>query len=198
MDAKSLNRALDNALLDFGHQGLLQKVLAPITAQIGKLWMAGEFSAAHEHFATGAITAFLNRITRPYAPIESAPCVVIATPAGQLHGLGALMANAAAANLGWRIAYLGTGLPAAEIALAVRQKSAKVLALSLVYPVDDAKLPHELRSIRQFIPSDTKIVVGGRATAAYARVLEEISAKVVSDLTEFCHALDQWAANAEA
>jgi len=192
MNSQALNRSLERASTEFGNQGMLQKVLSPVANQVGNLWMTGEMSAAHEHFATGAITAFLNTTSRPFAAIENAPGLVVATPAGQLHGLGALMVQAAAANLGWRVAYLGTSLPAAEISLAVRQKSAAVLALSLVYPANDPRLADELMAIRQFVATETRIIVGGRAANAYTEVLGQISAKRVSDLTEFCQTLNAW------
>ena len=59
---------------------------------------------------------------------------MIATPIGQLHDLGATMIGAAAANVGWRTVYLGPGLPAQEIAGAVKSCGAIAVALSLVYP----------------------------------------------------------------
>ena len=66
-----------------------------------------------------------------------APVLVVATPAGQVHELGALLVGATAANLGWQVTYLGASLPAAEIAGAAQQRRARAVALSLVYPEDD-------------------------------------------------------------
>ena len=76
--------------------------------------------------------------------MENAPVLVVATPSGQLHELGALLVGAAAANLGWHVTYLGASLPAAEIAGAALQNRARAVALSLVYPEDDPTLEDEL------------------------------------------------------
>jgi hypothetical protein len=35
--------------------------------------------------------------------MDSAPVLLVATPAGQVHELGALLVGAAAANLGWQV-----------------------------------------------------------------------------------------------
>jgi methylmalonyl-CoA mutase cobalamin-binding domain/chain len=120
----------------------------------------------------------------------SAPGLVVATPAGQLHELGAVMVAAAAANLGWRVTYLGTSLPAAEIAGAALQNRARAVALSLVYPEDDPQLPQELEALRRFLPADMQIVTGGRAAPSYGEVLHHIGAAISLDLDEFSRLLD--------
>jgi hypothetical protein len=43
----------------------------------------------------------------------------------------------------WQASYLGASLPAAEIAGAARQRRARAVALSLVYPEDDLRLENE-------------------------------------------------------
>ena len=100
----------------------------------------------------------------------------MATPSGQLHELGAVMAAAAATNVGWMVTYLGTGLPPAEIAGAALQNGAKAIALSIVYPEDDPNLTTELQSLRKYLPHEVKILVGGRAAEGYKEVLNQIGA----------------------
>ena len=93
------------AAIDLGAQGLLQRVVAPLAQTIGDLWRAGTITAAHEHFASAVIRVFLGHAAKPFAGTESAPVLVVATPAGQIHELGALLVGAAAANLGWHVCY---------------------------------------------------------------------------------------------
>ena len=73
------------------------------------------------------------------------------------------MAAAAANDLGWRVIYLGTSLPALEIAGAVVRNQARALALSIVFPADDPALPGELETLRKTFPIDVKLIAGGRA-----------------------------------
>ena len=169
---------------------MLQRVIAPLAQTIGQLWRDGVITAAHEHFASAVIRILLGHAAKPFAGSDSAPGIVVATPAGQIHELGALLVGAAAANLGWHVTYLGASLPAAEIAGAARQNHARAVALSLVYPEDDARLESELTRLRELLPADVVVLAGGRAMPAYREVLEAIGATQMHDLGHFCAALD--------
>lgn len=181
---------LEQSNLRFGHNGALHRVVCPLARELGERWQRGEITAAHEHFASGTIRDFLSRCARPFFEEEGAPRAVVATPPGQLHELGAVIAAAAARNLGWRTLYLGAGLPAAEIAGAAMQNKAKLVLLSIVYPTDDKQLPQELRQLRRFLAPHINIVAGGRAARAYAMVLNEIHAMMPRDMEEFCDVLN--------
>ena len=99
--------------------------------------------------------------------------------------------RAIAANLGWNVISLGASLPAAEIAGAARQKQARAVALSLIYPEDDPDLPRELTRLRELLPAETDLLVGGRAMPAYREVLDRIGAILPDDLVQFGLALDR-------
>ncbi len=189
MDQPALARALDAALGRFGHQGVLRRILAPLAEEIGTLWRNGEITAAHEHFFTAVARNFLGSSVQQFALPANAPAVIAATPAGQHHELGAFMAAVVATHLGWRAIYLGSSLPAAEIAAAVIQVEARALVLSIIYPGDDPDLPAELREIRRRLPR-VDLLVGGRAADSYGAVLRSIKAKSVDDLVDFEDELD--------
>ena len=190
LDARALEETLKRAATELGAQGLLQRVVAPLVQTLGDLWREGTITAAHEHFASGVIRIFLGQAAKPFAGTDSAPVLVVTTPAGQIHELGALLVGAAAANLGWHVTYLGASLPAAEIAGAVRQNRARAVALSLVYPEDDHRLDGELTRLHESLPPEVTLLVGGRATPAYHDVLEKIGATQIADLTDLCATLD--------
>ena len=191
LDAGALEETLKRASIELGAQGLLQRVIAPLAQAIGDLWRDGSITAGHEHFASAVIRIFLGHAARPFAGADSAPVIVVATPAGQIHELGALLVGAAAANLGWHVTYLGASLPAAEIAGAARQNRARAVALSLVYPEDDPRMDGELRRLRDALPPEVSLLVGGRAMPAYHDILEQIEATQVKDLAHLCLTLDE-------
>ncbi|MGA7881997.1 MAG: cobalamin-dependent protein [Terrimicrobiaceae bacterium] len=137
---------------------------------------------SHEHFATAAIRAFLLNPSRQYAGESAHATLVAATPQGQLHELGAVMATALASEQGWRAIYLGPSLPAAEIAGAAIQNRAKAIALSIIYPADDPNLERELFDLRRFLRRNVAILVGGRAAEHYRTAIESVGATLVSDL----------------
>ena len=170
---------------------MAHSALAPLATAIGGCWRAGSLTAAQEHLATGVIRLFLGRISKPFAVNGSAPLLLVGTPAGQLHELGAVMVAAAAANMGWHVTFLGSSLPAAEIAGAAIQNRARAVALSVVYPEDDSGLADELHCLRRGLPPATALIVGGRAVPAYRSALAAVGALVCSDLTDLYGHLDR-------
>lgn len=191
LHSEALEAALQRGLVLFGHQGLLQRIVSPLAGEIGDAWRAGTLTAAHEHFFTAAAKIFLGSLSRQFATHARMPNLVVGTPAGQLHELGAFMAGVAAAHLGWRVTYLGAALPAAEIAGAATQCRAVAVALSIVYPADDPQLPEELRSLRRLLPPEIGILVGGAAAPSYGQVLAEIGAIRSESLDAFIAVLDR-------
>lgn len=198
LDARQLEEQLTQAALSLGHQGMICRVIGPLAVQIGELWRAGVITAAHEHFATAIIKVFLTNISKPFAIPETAPRIVVATPRGQLHELGAVIASAISTSSGWRATYLGPNLPAAEIAGACLQNKAQALALSIVYPDDDPDLKEELVRLRKFLPEDTAVIVGGRSAVAYTKGLKQINAHQCQSAENLAHLLDSLRSSANA
>jgi DNA-binding transcriptional MerR regulator/methylmalonyl-CoA mutase cobalamin-binding subunit len=190
LDSRALEGALGRGATELGAQGLLQRIIAPLAQTIGDLWREGVITAAHEHFASAVIRIFLGHAAKPFAGMDHAPVMVVGTPSGQLHELGALLVGAAAANLGWHVTYLGASLPAAEIAGVARQNRARAVALSLVYPEDDPRLEGELVRLHELLPPEVTVLAGGRAMPAYREALEKIGALQLNDLAHLATILD--------
>jgi methylmalonyl-CoA mutase cobalamin-binding domain/chain len=176
MDRIGLTETLRKSALRFGSHGSLERVIAPLTEEIGEKWRTGELTAANEHFASVVIREYLLASTRAFVPTQNAPTLVVTTPIGQLHELGAVMVAAAASDVGWNVIYLGPSLPPVEIAAAAVDNRAAAVALSIVYPPDDNKLGKELALLRTHLPQEISIIAGGRATPAYREALNEIGA----------------------
>jgi DNA-binding transcriptional MerR regulator/methylmalonyl-CoA mutase cobalamin-binding subunit len=191
MDGAALERVLDEASITLGQIGLLNQIVAPLVHRIGDAWRRGELKVANEHLATAVIRTFLGRAARPLAMHHSAPAILVTTPAGQLHELGAILVAACAAAQGWRVLFLGASLPAEEIVGAVRLGGVRAVALSLVHPEDDPAIPHELARLRRLLPDEVAILAGGRACHAYQLALQAIRATVCSNLIDLGSALDQ-------
>lgn len=190
LDSQTLERSLTRGSLLLGGQGLLHRVISPLVHQIGELWREGSITAAHEHFATAVIKVFLGHAASTFSAVGGAPVLIVTTPVGQLHELGALLAAATAANLGWKIVYLGPCLPAAEIAGAAIQGGARAIALSIVYPEDDPQLGGELLRLRELVPAEIPLLVGGRAMSGYREELQKIGALQITDLNRLCSTLE--------
>lgn len=182
LDAPAFEAALGRAAVELSQPVLLEQVFVPLMHYIGDSWREGSLRCAHEHLASAVVRTFLGALQAGSPSHESAPALVVTTPAGQHHEFGALLVSAIASSEGWRITYLGPNLPAEDIAAAVRQVGARVVALSIVYPADDVHLGDELRKLRRGLGERVPLLVGGRAAIAYGSVLEQIGARRLDDM----------------
>ena len=71
---------------------------------------------------------------------EPTPRIVITTPPGQPHELGALTIAVVAGESGWQPLYFGPNLAAEEIAAAVACAKAQAVALSITQHTDSQRL----------------------------------------------------------
>lgn len=94
------------------------------------------------------------------------------------------MAATTAAAEGWWITYLGPSLPAEEIAAAAETNGSRAVALSIVL-ADDPHVKNELAKLGQLLPETIALLVGGRSSAHYADVLQQIGAVRLPDLPSF-------------
>jgi DNA-binding transcriptional MerR regulator len=107
LDAPALDRILSQAAVVFSKPFLLQNILMPLLYIIGDQWRDGILRIAHEHIASAVIRSFLSGLSHTYSPATGAPGIIVTTPAGQLHEIGALMIADVATAAGWKITYLG-------------------------------------------------------------------------------------------
>ena len=182
LDGLALEHTLRQATLRLSMDELLDGVVGPLVRTTGDRWHAGTMTPAHEHLATAAVRRLLGWITDQYAPLADAPAVLVTTPAGQWHELGAALAAATAAAAGWHVVYLGPNLPADVIADAAVGRRVRLVALSVVFPEDDPLMNDELRRLRDALPANIDIIIGGAAVAAYRPIIDAIGATVIGDL----------------
>jgi DNA-binding transcriptional MerR regulator/methylmalonyl-CoA mutase cobalamin-binding subunit len=182
LDAGELHSVLERAVVTVGVPAFLDTVAGPALHAIGEGWRQGTLTVAHEHLATAVFRRVLGWIVATYEVHAAAPRLIVATPSRQLHELGAMLVAAAAAAEGWGVTYLGADLPAADILGAARQVGAGVVALSLVYPADDAELTEELSRIRRELPPGVALLVGGAAAGPARERIEAAGARVVDSL----------------
>jgi DNA-binding transcriptional MerR regulator len=173
-DSDRLRRLLQRARQQFGQRGMLHHVICPLIEMIGREWQAGNLRPAHEHVATSVIRELLMTPVPGSQTAESAPEIIITTPSGEMHELGAMLAAASARDLGWRITYLGASLPIEEIAACARARKARAVALSVVYPEKCPVTEDKLRRLRQLLPAEVDLLVGGRAARGYQENLPDL------------------------
>jgi methanogenic corrinoid protein MtbC1 len=193
LDASGLEATLRRAGMMLPLPVLTDEVLAPLLRQIGVLWSEERLSPAHEHAASAVVRRALDDVIGSCRSLADAPAIVVGTPAGQRHELGAMLAAAVASASGWRVIYLGADLPAAELARAVKVADARAVALSIVHPARDARLRAELETLADSLPTGIQFILGGGAAAGFARHLRRRGVLCLEDLAAFRAVLDRLA-----
>ena len=189
-DSEELGAILSHAEVDLGQARALDQVVMPLMEKIGEMWKDGNIRIAHEHMATAVVRNHVGALLASMRYPANAPSIVVGTPAGQLHEVGALIVAMAAALEGWRPVFLGPNLPADEIAGAVQKSGARAVALSLVFPSDDPKLPAELNRLRRLLADKVSLLIGGRAAETYQDTIDSIHAFRMTDIGGFRRQLD--------
>lgn len=169
MDSLHFESVLQRAVNAMGTVSFLTRFVTPLVEQVGDLWRAGTLRAAQEHFCSAYLQSFLGRMRVEANPTAAGPVIVVATPPGHLHDLGALMVAIVAAQGGWQPLYLGASMPAEELLFAVQRKSARALAVSMTYPPDDERIPGYISHLRQQLPGDVPLLLGGASMSVYAK-----------------------------
>jgi DNA-binding transcriptional MerR regulator/methylmalonyl-CoA mutase cobalamin-binding subunit len=162
LDAAALGRELARAATSLGLAGFIDAVAAPLMRRVGDDWHAGTLTIAHEHLASAVLRDLLLDVMRGFAN-QAGPRIVVATPSGERHEIGAAMAGASAAADVWSVIYLGADVPAADIVRATRAAGAIAVALSVVYHARPELLLEEIGQIRATLPRDISVLVGGAA-----------------------------------
>ena len=183
--ARAFESTLFAASVAFSQPVFLEKLIVPLMQEIGEQWKAGTLRIAHEHLATAVVRTLLGNICQGFDISAAMPDLVIATPRGQHHEIGALIAGTTAAAQGWKVTYLGPNLPAEEIVGCAVQNEAKAIGLSIIYPTDDPHLANELRKLRRGIQEHVALFIGGAGAIAYSSIISSIGAVRINDMLTF-------------
>ena len=184
LDSERFEKELNNASINFSKPQMLELIIIPLMKRIGNCWADGTLRVVHEHMVSVIVSSFLLNLKETYKIPNNAPKIIFSTPLGQLHELGALVAGAAAASVGWKVIYLGKNLPSTELIAASEKLNVKCIGLSLVYPPSDPDLKRELSKLKS-LSSKVKIFAGGRSAITYSDVLKDLNAKITINLNDF-------------
>lgn len=160
-DDFGLRKILEEALIEFSKPVFLKDVLIPLIESIGELWHSGDLRISQEHFATSVIAGLLVRLRENETKSDNSRTIIICSPTGQKHELGALAASVIIASYGWNVVYLGADLPAEEIAFSAQKTNASAIAMSVVFPFNETQLQTEIIKLHKYLP-DTRIIIGSK------------------------------------
>ena len=190
MDQHRFDQLLQEGLVKQSLPAFLQTVIGPLLSEIGESTRLGKMRIAHEHMATAHLRTFIGALRFRETYTGNEPKIVITTPTGQLHELGALMVAALVSVDGWLPVYLGPNTPADEIAACAMQSGARAVILSLTYPADDPRIPTELTRLRSQLESNIPVFVGGSAASHHHELVNRLGLLSPKSLDDLRHSLN--------
>ena len=161
LQGDQLAQTLDQASLELSLRAMLETVVIPLLQRVGDHWHRGELRIAQEHLATAVLRSFLGtQLLRRRLQLDS-PVLITATPQGQRHELGAMIAALNAQDCGFDVVHLGADMPAEDIAAVAQLRGACAVALSVMHLADGTQLLNELERLRRLLDSRLPILLGG-------------------------------------
>jgi DNA-binding transcriptional MerR regulator len=168
LDYAETQRLLGLQLSALGAARFAREVAVPLAREIGERWAERRLRVASEHIASAALRSLLGAALQPGARALRSAKIVFATPSGERHELGLLMAALTALGAGANPIYLGLEVPVEDLLDAVERSGASVLALSIVFTPPDDAAP-ALAALRAGLPDDAHLWIGGSGAAAIPR-----------------------------
>ncbi|MCX8072814.1 MAG: MerR family transcriptional regulator [Candidatus Binatia bacterium] len=174
-DREAIERLLGDALLAFGASPLAEEILTPLLHEVGERWMRGALTVAHEHFLSAILRDLLAGILWNRRHAASEPRILLATPEGELHEFGLLLAALVLADSGFNVCYLGASVPAADLCSAAEQASVRAVGLSVVNAANRARAVQAIEALANLRKDAAKIPlwIGGQDGAATVRSTDD-------------------------
>lgn len=174
-----LAHELNKASLDLTCKEFALDVVAALFRKVGEYVHDGKMSIAQEH-TISALTKFFigNRIGQHYqADKKSRFKITIATPVGEFHSIGLMLASLLMVEHGIHFIYLGENLPEECIAEAARatESDAVLIAISPAYANRTSGINDIVTNLRSLLPTKTQVWVGGAVNQLKGSVMRDSS-----------------------
>ena len=167
LDGAETQRLLALQLSVLGPARFAREIALPLVQEIGARWADGRMGIAREHLATSVLRSLFGVALQPTVVSLLGPRIVFATPSGERHELGLLMAALTALGSGANPLYLGVELPVEDLLEAVEATGAAVLALGIV-TLPSAQATRTVGALRRALLPEVRLWLGGAGAGELA------------------------------
>ena len=199
-DGEQLGRSLETALraaADFDDELLVQELRAnwirlgplrflqdyagPLMVAIGRAWREKTLEIRHEHFASSCVLDFLREVREPFDEQARGPRLAATMLPGDIHEGGLLMVSALLAYRGYRVAYLGAGMPLDQIAAVGTSSDIEVVVISVSPAMPRKRAAKAVAELRHLLPRRVPLWVGGAGAPRVSEGVERFENLEVLD-----------------
>lgn len=183
-DTTSCERSLGMAFATMPVREVIDEIIFPVLAETGARWRRGDLTIAQERLISTVVRRIaLNLLTSSSSPGRR-PRIIFATPPGESHELGALLAALDASTSGVSSEFVGTDLPGREIARIADQLGADVVALSIIEPASLDRMAQEIHDVTMHSTRGVELWIGGPAAARLRAELGDTDARYLENFSE--------------
>ncbi len=116
MNEEDFDNIFERQVIRKGFLRTITEVIYPFLQYVGVLWTTNKAMVAQEHFISHLIRQkLISAIERLHIPAGDAPAIVLFLLEGEEHEIGLLLASFMAKERGWKVYYLGQGVPLVNI-----------------------------------------------------------------------------------
>lgn len=160
---------------------LVHQVARPLMQQVGEAWHEGTLSIAQEHMASSLLRNLLGALVPLYRRSSPPAKLLLATPSGEHHEFGILLAAMLTAGGGLGIVYLGTNLPAEEIVRAAHKTAPQAVVLGVVGTSGVKAASQEVQAVADKLPAQIELWLGGIKEPELSHAVKQTRALVMDD-----------------
>lgn len=186
LDESKFEQIMNNAIIHFGFEDTMEKIIFPFFRQMGNLWLLGIINPAQEHYISNLIRqkiiVGIDRITT--RPGIQARKILLYLPQLELHEMGLLYAYYLSKLRGHQCFYLGQSVPLEDLTTICKQLKPDQILSIYTAPNAEIDLNEYLRACAQQIP-DIPFLISGRMVVGgeYALKIPSTQFTVFEDFT---------------
>jgi MerR family transcriptional regulator, light-induced transcriptional regulator len=162
---------------------LVHRVVLPLMKEVGDAWHRGELGIAHEHMTSALVRNLLGALIPLHRRTSPAGKLLFATPSGEQHEFGILIAAMLAVGGGMGIVYLGSNLPAEEVLSAAQKTAPQAVVLGFIGANGARAGLVEIERIAHKLPSQIEFWIGGAKDEALRKEIGKTRALLIEDFT---------------
>lgn len=149
-DRAGAQRIITQAFQVGGMKLVADGLVAPAMTDVGLDWQAGKIDVMHEHQATEICSSILYQIVPlvEQSVSDQARVAVGCSPTNDYHQVASLLAQLLLAEGGWRAKSLGGGISAEQLELAITERKADLVWISVT----------NIPSVHEFVEEFTPVV----------------------------------------
>ncbi len=116
MNEEDFDNIFERQVIRKGFLRTITETIYPFLQYVGVLWTTNKAMVAQEHYISNLIRQkLIAAIERLSIPQKGSPSLVLFLLEGEEHEIGLLLASFMAKEMGWKVYYLGQGVPVVNI-----------------------------------------------------------------------------------